>query len=635
MGKDTIRALDTRQQCREKLPVFFGSRDNFIHGFKEVMANSSDEINNNFENGVIEVELFEDCQIISVKDSGRGIPINEYTDGVPNYVLLFETLFAGTNYDNNENGKITTGTNGCGTCVLNHTSELFQVTVARDGKIFDLVYEDGATNREFDILDNQNKDEHYTMVTFKLDSEVYTNTVYDPNVIKEICKYNAAVNNKITIKFTHNDEFIEYHYDSINDYFEEITDSLTSIVITAPFKIFEEENERNQVFFSLASSSNPVQQTFLNSNYLPEHGTIYDGIINGVRTFVNSYCKENKLIDNKTGLITKDDIEESISFIGVINSTNVEYENQIKLATKKELYKNIIQKYVKSTLEVTKIEQPKEFEKLVKHILEVQKFNSKAQAAKKNLKKKLSEKIDSISNRIEGLVDCKLHGEESELYIAEGRSALGSIVLARNPKTQAAIPIRGKILNCLKADYITIFKNEIVSDIIKALGCGIETDKKNKDLGEFNIKGLRYGKIMLATDMDADGYNIQCLLLTMLYRLVPTLIHQGRVYLVMTPLYEVKLKNGEIIYWFSETERNEAINSGLEIKNISRAKGLGELDAEVMAETGINPETRHVIQVKVEDVIKMQESFRIWMDNDVTDRKKIIETELNRCKDID
>lgn len=644
MNKDTIKQLDTREQCRQKLPIFFGSRDNFIHGIKEVFANAADEINNNFNSGSIEVTLFEDLKTVRVKDTGRGIPIDGFTDGKPNYVLLFETLFAGTNYDNNDNGKITVGTNGCGTCVLNHTSKKFVVTSSRNGIVYKLSYENGGRFVSFQEIGKSN--ETYTIFEFELDEEVYTNTVYNPKELYEICKYNAAVNNKITIKFIDkaNNEEHSFHYDSMEDYFDEITTNLTTAKIVGPKKEFNDVveihdgvavAEKNIVSVVLSTSSEPVQQTFLNSNYLPNHGSIYDGVVAGVRTAVNTHCKENKLLDKKIGAITKEDVEESISFVCSVLSTNVEYENQIKLSTSKKLYKTVVQERTQEMLEVLKIEKLREFEKLVKHILEVQKFNSKAQANKKALKKKLSEKIDNVSNRVEGLVDCKNHGEEAELFIAEGRSALGSIVLARNPKFQAAIPIRGKILNCLKADYDTIFKNDIILDLVKTLGCGIEADKKNKDLGTFDINSLRYGKIFLATDMDSDGYSIQCLLLTMFYRLIPTLIYDGRIYIVKTPLYEVKLKDGNIIYWFSETEKEEAIASGMEIKSIARAKGLGELDAEVMAETGVNPDTRNVVQVTVEDVEAMQEAFRIWMDADVTDRKSILEEELYKYALID
>ena len=635
MSKDTIKQLDTREQCRQKISIWFGSRDQYTHPIKEILANSLDEINNNFDGGEITVWLQDDLKTIAVKDTGRGIPIANKTDGILNYVLLFETLFAGSNYSNNEYGKVTVGTNGCGSCVINHTSELFEVASARDGYLHEVRYENGGKLVHFKKISES--DDHFTIVRFRLDDEVYTNTIYNPNEIREICKWNAAVNNKVTIKFYYQDEISEYHYDSTEDYFDEVTANNTSPKLVGLKKSFDNQVEKNAIEVVIATSSEPVQQTFLNSNYLPEHGSIYDGVINGARLFINKYCKDNNLLDKKIGNISNGDIEESLSFIASIESTNVEFSNQTKFSTNKKLYKDITQSYIQEMLTVMLAENPKGFEKIVKHILEVQKFNSKAQANKKALKKKLSEKIDSISNRVEGLVDCKHHGEDSELYIAEGKSALGSIVLARNPQNQAVIPIRGKILNCLKANYDTIFKSEIIIDLVKAIGCGIETDKKNKDLGTFDIKNLRYGKIMACADADEDGKQIVCLILTMIYRLMPTLIHEGRVYIVNTPLYEVRLKDDSSLYWNSESEKEEYLikYGDNNIKHMARCKGLGEMTAEVMSETGMNPQTRNLTQVTIDDIKAMQRAFDVWMDVDVTGRKEIISTELYKYKNID
>lgn len=631
-NKDAIKQLTTREQCREKLPIFFGSRDNFVHGLKELVANSIDEISNNFKNGIITVEVFDDLQTISVKDTGRGIPINKVTDGKPNYELLFETLFAGTNYDNNNNGKIAVGTNGCGTCVLNHSSSLFDVEVARDGKIFNLRYINGGNKQYFREVGESN--EHYTKITFKLDDGVYTQTTYNIDEIRDICKYNSAVNNKVTIIFKHKDEETKFHYDSIEDYFQEMCSNNTTKEIVGTKGVYEGD-ETNEIECILSTSSNPTQYSFLNSNYMPNGGTVNDGVVNGVKNFINKYCKENKLLDKKIGNIINSDVEESISFVCSVNSTNVEYENQTKLSTNKSLYKTLVQKYVVDMLDVELKENPNNIKKMANHILEVQKFNNKATNAKKALKKKLNEKVDGLNNRIKGLVDCKEHGEDSELFIAEGKSALGSIVLARNPKNQAVIAIRGKILNCLKADIATIFDNEIVLDLIKCLGCGIETDKKNKDLGEFNMNSLRFGKIILATDSDADGENIQCLLLTMFYKLTPKLISEGKIYIMKTPLYEVVLNDDEVVYYFTEKEKEEGIKKLKNIKHINRAKGLGELDSEIMDTFGVNPNTRHITKVTIDSIEKMIESFEIFMDDDVSLRKPIIEQELNKYVDID
>ena len=632
MSKDTIKKLDTRQQCREKLPIFFGSRDNYTHGVKEVIANAIDQISNNLENGDIYVTLHDDNKTISIKDTGRGIPIDEKTDGTPNYELLFETLFAGTNFENNQNDKVAVGTNGCGTCVLNHTSKLFKVTAARNGKITELLYHDGGDFQHIKTIGETN--EHYSEFEFLLDDEVYANTVYIPEEIDLICKYNAAVNNKVNIYFIYKGVTKAYHFDSIYQYFKENSNNNTCKIYEGYSKMYDLKDEKNKIQASVCTSSENFQQSFLNSNYLQNGGTINRGLIYGARDYVNAYLKKKKMLDKKNGEVSHTDIEESLSFVVSIESTNVEYENQTKLSTNKALYRDIAKDYIYSLLEVFEIEQPKEFEKFINHILEVQKFNGRAQASKRALKKKLSEKVDNLTNRIEGLVDCKHHGENCEIFIAEGKSALGSIVAARNPQNQAAISIRGKILNCLKVDYETVFKNETVTDIIKSLGCGIETDKKNKDLGCFDKNALRYERIIIATDADPDGYQIACLLLTMFYRLTPTLIKEGHIYIALTPLFEIRdIKTGEYHYAFTEEEKEEII-SKLTKYQVNRNKGLGEVDADVMSRTGVNPETRNIMKVTYNDAEEMIKMFEHWMGNSTVERKKYIENDLNKYVDL-
>ena len=250
------------------------------------------------------------------------------------------------------------------------------------------------------------------------------------------------------------------------------------------------------------------------------------------------------------------------------------------------------------------------------------------QKTKANLNKKLNEKVTGIGNRVEKLVDCNKHGKNSELFIAEGNSALGSIVLAREAENQAAYPLRGKILNCLKANYPTIFSNQVIIDLIKVLGCGVSTDRANKDLDSFDIKKLRYGKIIIATDADPDGAQIACLIVTMFYRLMPELLNQGHIFIAQTPLYEVKLDNDEMIYYFSEKEKDDNIQKIKGKYTVARSKGLGELDKEVLSETALHPETRKLIEVNVDDAEKMIDSLETWMGTNIDGRKDFISNNL-------
>ena len=337
------------------------------------------------------------------------------------------------------------------------------------------------------------------------------------------------------------------------------------------------------------------------------------------------------MLDKNIKTISNEDVEGSLCFLVKWSSTNVEYTNQTKFSSKKKLYKKIAKDYVQNFMQVYMVEQEEEFKKLVAHVLEITKFNNKSKINKEALKKKLSEKIDGINNKIEGLVDCKIHGEEAELYITEGLSGLGGMVLARNPITQAGMPIRGKILNCLKEDYNRIFKSPIITNLIKVIGCGIEGDKKNKDLGMFDINKLRYGKIIFLCDEDPDSRNIVALLLTMFYRLMPTLIKEGKIYVAKTPLFEIRdTKTDEVQYAYSDQEKESIIKSMSKNIKINRNKGIGEVDAIVLNETAMNPETRHIVQVNIDNVSNMINSFEVWMDNDVTMRKEYIENNLDK-----
>lgn len=650
-NRDKIRLLTEREQARDKVSVFFGSRDNFIHPFKEILANSDDEIRNNFESGTIVIKI--DGKEITISDTGRGIPIDGETDGYPNYYLLLLKLFAGTNYDNGENGKVTTGTNGVGLTVTNYCSKYFNVRSYRKDKIIEANFANGGELIGNLEISKNNTGKTGTSVTFNLDEVVFGDYKYNIEEIKEIVKNTSGISN--TIKFIvidGEDNITEYKYDSLIDFFLDVTENNTCKPIIGKKTEYKTEiqvqggenmalqgtsepkiiTEVDNIELILTTSSEPVQKSYLNITHLPEGGTINRGIINGVRDFVNKYAESKRLLDNRLGKLTSDDVEGSISFVCSLLSTVVEFTNQTKLSTNKSLYLNIAKKYVQEVLEVELIENPRNIDKLVKHILEIQKFNNKAKTARKNLRKKLNEKVDNLNNRIEKLTDCEIKGKNAELFICEGDSAKGSIVLARDASFQAVIAIRGKIMNTLKKSYLEIFESQTVMDIMRSLGCGIETDKANKDLGEFNEDNLNYGKIILATDADPDGFQIQCLLLSLFYRLAPKLIEKGYIYIALTPLYEVKLKDDSVIYWFSEEEKEKYIleNGYSNINVFSRCKGLGELDAEVMSTTGVNPETRNIIQVTVEDAKMMDDMFNIWMCDNSAKRKELLEQQLNK-----
>lgn len=647
---EEIKSLSVREQCRDKVSVWFGSASNFYHPLKETIANATDEIINNFEKGIITVLLHEDNRTVTVIDTGRGIPIAGTSNGVENYKLLFETLFAGTKYEQTD--STTTGTNGVGNTVINHTSTLFDVFSVHDG-VFDHVHYTNGGNLDVKIigaeLEKQKKifplnliEEHGTAFTFSLDDDVYTKTEMEFVDIHEIVKNFSIASNKVTYNVGTVEEDFEVsifdvvHNESILEYFEEEQVNKTTSDIRYLLDEYNADNEKTKIDLVFSTSTEPIQKTFLNLTYLEEGGSINDGILDGIRMKANKFCRDNKMFPKGVTAFSKQDIEDSVSFVSTVLSNNVEFQNQTKLSTNKKLYKEIAKKHASSMMEIFEAENIAEFKKFINHLLTVQKHNGVNDRAKKKLKKVLTERVDGINNRIENLVDCKEHGDRSELFICEGQSALGSVVLARDASFQAAYPIRGKILNCLKADYETIFKNKIVVDLVKVIGCGIEADKKSKDLETFDISKLRYGKIVAACDADEDGFQISCLIITMIYRLMPKLIEEGHVYIATTPLYEFKTSTDKVYYAFSETEKDEIASKIKERYIVNRNKGLGETDAAVLAETTMNPETRNIIKVNIEDAKAVAESFDAWMGDDIQSRKDFISENINDYKgDID
>lgn len=624
MKEHVVKALSERQKCRDKVSVWFGSADNFYHPVKEVIQNAIDEIVTNFDSGKIEIELHDDNKTVTVTDTGRGMPVSEVDEnGVPYWHLLFLQLFAGSKYDNNETGDETGGTNGVGNTVTCYTSDYFRCDAYYKGKHYSLEFTDGG-NLVSEMIFHGDTDRHGTSITFRLSDEVYTETIFDEIEIEEIVRRFASCANTIDFIFKYKEKEKQYHFDSLEDYFDSITTSLTCKKFIGYEKEYLDENESNKISLVFGTSSEVIQETFLNYNFLREGGHIDDGIVRGIRNFLNKYLKEKK----EKVTVSDKDVADSISYTCKFLSSKVSFSNQTKFSTKKNLYKKIAQKYTEEIMEIMFIENRQDFEKLLKHILEVQKFNEKSSKSIKKLKDSLTKKVDNVINRVQNLDDCKIHGEKAEIFICEGLSAKGSIVLSRDAVFQAVIAMKGKVLNCLKADYATIFENKVIVDLIRVLGCGIETDKKNKDLGQFDINKLRYGKILLAADADPDGLQIVCLLLTMFYRLMPKLIEEGYIYIVKTPLYENKLKDDSVIYTFSEDEQKEVIRTNKDIANVARAKGLGELDAEYMAQVGVNPETRFVEQVTIKSAEKMDRAFEHWMGHNPNYRKQFLESHL-------
>ena len=631
-----IQVLSNKEKAREKINVFHDTSSNWINLIKELIGNSIDVFDDGLFHNIF-IEIVSNKEII-YQDDGCGIPLEGIaSDGRPNYEAIFEVDFAGSRY-----GKegATVGQNGVFFWTLAMTSENMEVEVGRpNGKTYKIAYHKG--DRLYDLKEIGTTDKTYTKVTFSPDEEVWTNVNYTFDEIDYICEAQASQSNmKIILK--EKDRVKEYQYeDGIRGYFSSktlnksfISDNIyitktTSQLVEKLKKDFDIDIELVMRFSN--DSNEDFKKDFLNTADLIKYRSIKDGVITGLKKAINKYLKDNNMYEKKEKQITDNDIEVGLNYVANIKSKYVEYVSQSKQATDAEYLKDALQREVNKFMGIYFIENPLEAKKIATQILINKRVREKADVSRANIKKKLMDKVDGISNKIQGLVDCREYGEDSELFIAEGLSALGSLVASRNAKNQACFPIRGKLLSTLKVDYDKIFANDLIMKIINCLGCGIEVKMKgNKNQVDFDINKLRYGKIMIATDADSDGESITCLLLTMFYRLTPTLIKEGRIYKVRTPLYEITYEDKTIVYAFSETEYDELMK-GHNPKQckIQRSKGLGEQDAEEMHTFAMNPDTRYIYKITVEDAEQMAEQFEKWMATEVEGRREYIEEHLH------
>lgn len=636
-GYDKGRDLDYRSQAREKLPIWFGDRSSFYHPIKEVLANGVDEITNNFDIGHIELELSDDCRTVTITDSGRGMPLLEpMDDGKPHYISYLETIFGGSKYDgdNNTNSEFSTGMNGVGLAVINYTSLAFDVEVQygddTEQHHATFEYNDGGQNRKVTELDYDKKLGNFTKVLFTLDPEVYTDTIFDKDVVLDIVKHVSIASNSIAFTVAIGGHISVFETSDFGGYFYDLVgNQTTSAVFSGPMRDYESD-ELNKIQLLFTTMPNIYQESYLNGSYLSNKGSIHDGVMDGIRKFGNKYCADNKLFPKSITKLTKEDIEGSVSYLVKMLSTKADFVGQTKMRTEKTLYKKIASEQAGLILEVAKNENPKALEKFFKHVIEVSKSNSQATKARAKLKKKLSEGVTGLSNRVEKLTDSRQHDEDSEIFFAEGDSAGGSIKQGRDSEYQATFPLRGKILNILKSSESDIMKNEEIINMIKIIGAGLWSEKHPEN---FDIEKCRYGKIVIASDADSDGLHIQSLFISFIYKYMRPLIEAGRIYMLQTPLYIVHTEDDEIIHYFSDREKEREFPKLKGKNTISRLKGLGEISAETMYEVALNRDTRTIVQVTIEDAEKVEESIETWLGKDGLKRKEIIAEELYKYVD--
>ncbi len=650
-GNDSITSLKGAERVRSRPAVIFGSDglEGCEHSFFEILSNSIDEAREGY-GSLIEVTRFKDGSI-EVEDHGRGIPLDyNEKEGRYNWELVFCELYAGGKYNNNKGGmyEYSLGLNGLGACATQYSSAYMDVTVVRDKNKYTLHFEKGENIGGLAVTPTRSVQTGST-IRWKPDTEVFTDIAISLEFYQDVLNKQAMVNSGLKfILYNETDEgmeMFEYFYENgIVDYIKEKTgeETLTTVESWECERTGRdrEDKEDYRVKMHIAFCfSNKVSflEYYHNSSYL-EHGGSPDRAVKSAFVFeIDKYLKQNDKYNKNESKIKFEDISDSLALVINSFSTQTSYENQTKKAINNKFIQDAMTEFMRHQLEVYLIENRTDAEKIANQALVNKRSRENAEKARIDIKKKLTGTMD-VTNRVEKFVDCRSKDiTKRELYIVEGDSALGSCKLARDASFQAIMPIRGKILNCLKADYPKIFKSDIITDLVKVLGCGVEIKSKHsKGVEGFSLDNLRWDKVIICTDADVDGFQIRTLVLTMIYRLMPTLIDVGKVYIAESPLYEIAItktkRRGEKFFAYSDGEKEEILSrlndEGLSKEkdefDIKRSKGLGENQPDMMSLTTMHPATRRLIKVTPENMEKTAMMFDILLGDNLQSRKDFI-----------
>jgi len=638
-GNESISSLKGSDRVRRRPAVIFGSDgiEGCEHSVFEILSNSIDEARQGFGNQIITTRF--DDQSIEVEDHGRGIPV-DYNNNEQrfNWELIFCELYSGGkfNNDSNESYEYSLGLNGLGLCSTQYASEYMDVDIRRDGLRYTLHFEHGENIGGLKKEPYSKKDTG-TKIHWKPDLQVFTDISVPVEYYLDTIKRQAIVNDGTSFLLRNQTsegfEETEFIYQQgVVDHVKEIAgdDAITPVQFwQAERKVRDRADKpeyKTKINVAVAfSNRNKLIEYYHNSSWL-EHGGAPDKAVRNAFIFqIDAYLKQSTKYNKGESKITFADIEDCLVLIISSFSNQTSYENQTKKAITNKGIQEAMTDMLRHQLEVYFVENPFDAEKIAVQVLINKRSREDAEKTRLNIKKKLTSTMD-ITNRVAKFVDCRSRDvSEREIFIVEGDSALGACKQARDPNFQAIMPIRGKILNCLKADYDRIFKSEIITDLIKVLGCGVQVkSKSNKDLSSFDISLLRWNKIILCTDADVDGFHIRILLLTMIYRLTPMLIDEGKVFIAESPLFEMATKD-ETYFAYNEQEKDEVMKKLIGKKyTIQRSKGLGENEPDMMNLTTMNPATRRLIKVMPSDMIKTGEIFDMLLGDNLSGRKDFI-----------
>ena len=638
-GNDSISMLKGAERVRKRPSGIFGSDglEGCEHAVFEILSNAIDEAREGFGN-IITVTRYED-KSIEVEDLGRGCPVdwNEKEQRY-NWELIFCEMYAGGKYKNNEgeNYEYSLGLNGLGACATQYAAEYMDVTIWRDGKKYSLHFRQGAVVGGLESAPADRK-KTGTTIRWRPDLEVFTDIDVPESYFQDVLHRQAVVNKGVTFRLRvqrgSTFETTDYCYADGNlDYVKELAGE---DALTAPAYMETERRGRDRAdkpeykvkisaAFCFSNRVNDIEY-YHNSSWLEYGGAPEKAAKSAFTSAIDAYIKQQGKYQKSESKINFQDVQDCLILVTNCFSTITSYENQTKKAITNKFIQEAMTEFFREQLEIYFIEHKTDADRVMEQVLINKRSRETAEKARLNIKKKLTGNVD-LANRVQKFVDCRSKDvSRREIYIVEGDSALGACKLSRDAEFQGIMPVRGKILNCLKADYARIFKSDVITDLMRVLGCGVEVQSKQaKDLSAFSLENLRWNKIIICTDADVDGFQIRTLILTMLYRLTPTLIQQGYVYIAETPLFEINCGDKT---WFAYSDKEKAdIVKALEGKKykIDRSKGLGENDPDMMWLTTMNPETRRLIKVEPEDVTKMETMFNLLLGNDEAGRKRHI-----------
>lgn len=637
-GNDSIVSLKGADRVRKRPAVIFGSDglDGCCHSVFEILSNSIDEAREGFGRQ-INLTKFSDGSI-EVEDFGRGIPVDyNKNEERYNWELVFCELYAGGKYNNSdsESYEFSLGLNGLGLCSTQYASEYMDVDIRRDGYRYTLHFERGENVGGLK-KEKYDKKDTGTKIHWKPDLEVFTDIDIPSEYFKDTLKRQAIVNAGVNFTFKEQRgsgfETTEFNYkNGIADYVEELVGdkALTSIQSWSGESMCRDRDDKPEYRCKMSFALTFSNQIFLteyyhNSSWLEHGGSPEQAVKNAFVYQIDSYLKQNSKYNKNESKIKFADVEDCLVLISSSFSSVTSYANQTKKAITNKGIQQAMNEFLRHQLEVYFIENPMEADKIASQVLINKRSRESAEKTRLNIQKNLTSKMD-MTSRVAKFVDCRSRSkDERELFIVEGDSALGACKQARDPDFQAIMPIRGKILNCLKADYNKIFKSEIITDLLKVLGCGVEVKTKaNKDLSTFDIDNLRWSKVIICTDADVDGFQIRTLVLTMLYRLTPTLIDMGKVFIAESPLYEIN-SSDEVYFAYTEAEKEEFISQIKGKFTVQRSKGLGENEPDMMSLTTMNPDTRRLIKVMPGHAEQSSMMFDILLGDNLSGRKEFI-----------